>query len=203
MILPVLIWASPGSVPMRAAGTLSLVFLAAWWAWGYQRGAYPARLTAFEGLALLVVAVGIGMPARGLGIFFVALYFRTTYGSAKAVIITVIAFLVAYCGGQAATYGPAVGQVLRETVPPAIGFPLTGIVMHVLATSLVRLERTAQREQNLAQARAALVAATSLRLGLRGDARGGSRPAGRDVHLARVHLTGDRRRRTGGGGRRR
>jgi len=157
-VIPLLVWGSSSSLELRVAGAIGLCVLGWWWLRGYANGRFPLAGTLLEVAALGAVALAVEHPDRILGVLYVGIYFRAVYGSWRALGLTLLVFAGSYFGPMVVL--PAARVTTEEAVQQLIGLVLSTGMMGTLALALRRHERSAAREHVLAQAGAALVAAT-------------------------------------------
>jgi diguanylate cyclase (GGDEF)-like protein len=158
MAVPLLVWGSSSALELRVAGAIGLAVLGWWWLRGYAKGHFPLAGIVLEFAALGVVALAVQSPDRILGVLYVGLYFRAVYGSWRTLGPTLLIFAGGYFGPMILL--PVARVSAEEAVQQLIGFVLSTGMMGTPALALRRHERSAAREHVLAQAGAALVAAT-------------------------------------------
>jgi two-component system cell cycle sensor histidine kinase/response regulator CckA len=130
------------SLVQRALIAGYTITLAAWWVFGYRRGAFALLALPIEGLLLVGLTHGMRDPLFGAGVYFIGIQFRALYGSRRDAFVLGAVYTTAFVVTVVLSpSGPAVftpGVLLRAI---ALGF--STYLMHTLAEVLSRdLERT-------------------------------------------------------------
>lgn len=130
-----------------AFGAVALAALTCWWIRGYRRG-FPWPADIGESVALLAIAATLRIPETALGLYYVAVYFRSLYDHRRRVLARAGLFLAALAVALART---PVGSLRLPSrlVPHVVGFLVAALVMNALSVLLVRHEQALARERVL------------------------------------------------------
>jgi PAS domain S-box-containing protein len=125
------------SLVQRALMAGYTITLAAWWVFGYRRGAFALPALPIEGLLLIGLTHGLRDPLFGVGVYFIGIQFRALYGSRRDAFLLAAVYITAFVVTVVISpSGPAVftpGVLLRAI---ALGF--CTYVLHTLAEVLSR-----------------------------------------------------------------
>lgn len=144
---------APASWKLSGAGALTVALLL--WLRGRRRGCFPWWSLPLEAAALLVYLVALGNPPIGLGVVYMALYFRSFYGSAASAValwaawIAVVFGALFVAGGQpfAPADVPELSSPSMLTLAP--GFAMTIVIMRVLVTVAASRSEDERRQRVL------------------------------------------------------
>ena len=130
------------SLVQRALMALYTITLAAWWVFGYRRGAFALWALPVEGLLLVGFTHGLRDPVFGLGVYFIGIQFRALYGSRRDAFLLAVVYITAFVAAPLlSASGPAAFTLVALLRAIALGF--STYVLHTLAEVLSRdLERT-------------------------------------------------------------
>ncbi|MFN8556459.1 MAG: EAL domain-containing protein [Dehalococcoidia bacterium] len=187
-LAPLLTLGAPADWPFSLAPSAGAVGLCWLWIRGYRRGRFSRVSEAVEGPALFAITAGAGDPRHALGLLYIALFFRSLYGSGQRVLLRGVGYAGVYAAAVLATClfgagGDAAGGALFD-LP---GLLVTATLMYVLAATLNRHERSAARMHRLAHAGAALVGCAT-RDAVHATALAAAYDLARDLARARVTL---------------
>jgi two-component system cell cycle sensor histidine kinase/response regulator CckA len=122
--------------PFRVAGSLAALTLAGWWYWGYRRQRFPAFGWLLEGVLLFAVASTSNLPLRALGVFYVAIQFRSLDVSRRQLPWLLAAYSVARVASL--VYAPIPNPYPPLSVPVVIQIMvlvIIAIISHLFATA--------------------------------------------------------------------
>lgn len=155
-----LLLAATGHDPLATTvGISSTIALTSIWHLGWRRRDFPAWVSVVEAVLTAALVVASGLVEILLGILYVGLYFRASYGGLRLALAHSALIFAGLLVGQLILVAGAVGQVPTVVWIGAFGFPLVAIVMNVLATSLADFQAALDREEELRTAMAKLEAA--------------------------------------------
>lgn len=148
-------------LPLRVVSCAALVLLVAWYTWGYRRGSLPAIGLGVDAVLLLAAGAPLGGPLGLLGLWTLALAFRSLFETGWRGILPVLAYGLALAAGSVAAplYAQSGGELYEPVQAPI--FLAFGLVMWIMAAALRRQELALARQQLLTQAGAELVAAST------------------------------------------
>ena len=148
-MVPLLVFVSPEGGGARVASGVSLLLLMWMWVRVYS-GAHSGRLwDVVEAAALMTISIGLGDPTRAMGVFYIGLFFRTLYGSARVVALRAVLYGMAFWGALLTLGGPS--TLLSEKALGATGIPMTAAITHALAVALMRHDRLARYQRVLSR----------------------------------------------------
>jgi CubicO group peptidase (beta-lactamase class C family) len=125
-MVPLLVFVSPEGGGARVASGVSLLLLMWMWVRVYS-GAHSGRLwDVVEAAALMTISIGLGDPTRAMGVFYIGLFFRTLYGSARVVALRAVLYGMAFWGALLTLGGPS--TLLSEKALGATGIPMTAAI---------------------------------------------------------------------------
>ncbi|HEY8174105.1 MAG TPA: PAS domain S-box protein [Gemmatimonadaceae bacterium] len=132
------------SLVQRALMAGYTITLAAWWVFGYRRGAFALPALPIEGLVLIGLTHGLRDPLFGLGVYFIGIQFRALYGSRRDAFLLAAVYITAFLATVVlSSNGPAVFTPVVLLRSIALGF--CTYLLHTLAEVLSRdLERTTE-----------------------------------------------------------
>lgn len=159
LLIPRLAFESSMRVGVRAAGVASAAALAWRWILAFRYGRLHPLGDLPEAAALVVIGWAADGPQGALGLYYLALSFRSTYGSLPRAGMGALLYVGAYVAAGAIAAASALVPDSREVAGTALGFLLTGLLVHLLASSLERQARSQERERVVADAGASLLAA--------------------------------------------
>src|SRR5437870_3150837 len=84
------------SLVQRALMALYTTALAAWWVFGYRRGAFALPVIPIEGLVLIGLTHGFRDPEFGIGVYFIGLQFRALYGSRRDAFLVAAVYITSF-----------------------------------------------------------------------------------------------------------
>ncbi|HLZ28778.1 MAG TPA: EAL domain-containing protein [Chloroflexota bacterium] len=156
LIGTVFLFGTRGLVP-DALASLALAWLGWRWLRGYAAGGFSVAGCVSEGAALLVLGLALNDPLDILGVLYMALAFRSLYGSVKDALGVSLVYLAAHLGGVALSAAAGPDSLLRPEVwQQGPGVLLVAGLMQFLAVTLTRNGRAAACDRTLEVARAAL-----------------------------------------------
>ena len=162
-VLVVLVVIGDAPAPWTAAALAASATLVAWWTRGFRRARFPLWSPLIEGAALTVIAATIGDPLQALILYYVALYFRTLYGSGRDAAVLCAAFIASHLASIELSQMPGAAgaaTLFTSTVLMQIpGFATTVIAMSSLLLAATRTEEDRRRQAVFASAGAAMGAA--------------------------------------------
>ena len=145
---------------LRAAALAGLVGLGLRWLDGYRRERFIPILTLPEGLAVLGVSLAVYSPLAVLGLIYSGLMFRALYGRWPALLLAGLTYTGAFLAAVTISLSSTGWSVpVFELLPGTLGLVIVAVMLHLLASTLGRHERSVSRETALREAGAALAAA--------------------------------------------
>ncbi|HEX6513776.1 MAG TPA: HAMP domain-containing sensor histidine kinase [Chloroflexota bacterium] len=177
-----LLGAQAAAPAQRGAGAVALLLLAGWWLWGCRTGRLPAAALPLEVAALLAASGALGGPLTVPGLLAAGVGFRSTYGRGLKGLLPSLWWALLLAAGQ--RLAPLYAAPGREAPAWQLAALALGPTMWLLAESLRRHDEILAGQRALAQAAAAVVAATS-REEVLSAALGGARQllGGRPAHV--------------------
>lgn len=137
------------------AAFVGLAYLCWWWIHGYRRDRFHLAGDVLEYLALLSVTLAVADPQALVGALYIALNFRSSYGSAARAVGGAGVYAVVFVVGSV----PSSARTDPTQIATSVGFLLIGLIVHLLAATLQRQARRQARDSVLSRAASALVAA--------------------------------------------
>ena len=146
---PLLAFISHEAIAVRAAGGIALLLLMWMWICAYS-GEHSGQIwDVAEAAALVTISIGLGDPTRAMGVFYIGLFFRALFGSARVVALRAVLYGVAFWGALLALGGWS--SLLSEKALGATGIPMTAAITHALAVALMRHDRLARYQRVLSR----------------------------------------------------
>jgi PAS domain S-box-containing protein len=139
--------------------TTGAFLVAAWWAYGYRRGSFPAIGFVLEP-ALLIIAAGLlPLPMRGLGLFYAGLQLRALYVSRRELPLLILGYEI---GRIASVFIVGLDDFFG---PPALTLQLVAlaviaVTLHLFVSALNRQARVEQELKRSDERYRLLAAAT-------------------------------------------
>ncbi|HEV3474416.1 MAG TPA: hypothetical protein VG602_03530, partial [Actinomycetota bacterium] len=124
----------------HAAALVGLGYLCWWWVQGYRRDRFHLPGDIVEFLALATVTLAVSDPQAVLGAFYIALNFRSSYGSAARAVGGAAVYAVVFVIGGVPSAVPIDTQIASS-----VGFLLIGLIVHLLAATLLRQAKAQAR----------------------------------------------------------
>ncbi len=158
-VVPQLVLESDWPVPVRVVGALLLLALAGWWTRCYRRGAFPLAGLPFELAVFVAVVLTPADPFKALGLLYIAVNFRSFYGSWRQV--AGFTALAVATFSAAVLWAPHLGLLDRSSLLPYTlpGVPVLALIAHLVSVASTEAERAVARERALSAAGLAIVQA--------------------------------------------
>ncbi|MBB4761768.1 putative bifunctional diguanylate cyclase/phosphodiesterase [Amorphoplanes digitatis] len=147
---------TPGPVWLRLLTVAALAGAGAWWIRGERRGAFPLAGEPVEVLLIPLLVAALNLHGVYF-VFFLALSFRSLYGSWRLVIARTGLYMIMVIGSAVAL---GVTQAVPQALGTMIGAASLAMISHLFAVSLDRQDQTIRQERLLTTASSRLQAAT-------------------------------------------
>jgi diguanylate cyclase (GGDEF)-like protein len=157
--VPQLVLESDWPVPVRVLSALLLLALAGWWTLCYRRGVFPLAGLPFELAVFVAVVLTPADPFKSLGLLYIAVNFRSFYGSWRQVAGFTALAIATF--SAAVLWAPHLGLLDRSSLLPYTlpGVPVLALIAHLVSVASTEAERAVDRERTLSAAGLAIVQA--------------------------------------------
>lgn len=155
-VLALLLWNAANDPPRSVLGIGAITGMAAQWWWGWRRRSFPVWASVTDAAATFLLVVGAGTVDFLLGVLYVGLYFRSSYGRLPIALAHSVLIVLGLFAGQLLLVDGALDRVPVSVWTGLLAFPLVALVMHILASSLSEQHASSMREQELRSALGAL-----------------------------------------------
>ena len=187
--VPQLVLESDWPVPVRVLSALLLLALAGWWTLCYRRGVFPLAGLPFELAVFVAVVLTPADPFKSLGLLYIAVNFRSFYGSWRQVAGFTALAIATF--SAAVLWAPHLGLLDRSSLLPYTlpGVPVLALIAHLVSVASTEAERAVDRERTLSAAGLAIVQAAGA-AAVRAEVLAAAGRLLRHVPLASVRLCG-------------
>ncbi len=187
--VPQLVLESDWPVPVRVVSALLLLALAGWWTLCYRRGVFPLAGLPFELAVFVAVVLTPADPFKSLGLLYIAVNFRSFYGSWRQVAGFTALAIATF--SAAVLWAPHLGLLDRSSLLPYTlpGVPVLALIAHLVSVASTEAERAVDRERTLSAAGLAIVQAAGA-AAVRAEVLAAAGRLLRHVPLASVRLCG-------------
>jgi diguanylate cyclase (GGDEF)-like protein len=136
---------------IRGTAAAALVGMGAWWLRCFRRGRFPAVGLLVECAAFVACVLTPTDPFKGLGLLYIAVNFRSLYGSLRQVVT--FAGVATACFVVATLAAPHLGLIDRTSMLGYVlpGVPPLAVIAHLVAVASLRSVRSTARERLLAR----------------------------------------------------
>jgi diguanylate cyclase (GGDEF)-like protein len=154
-----LIWFGPAEFAVRSLAILAMASLCGWWLHGYRRRHFPTLAIPIEGIALFLTVFSAESTAV-LAFLFVSLNFRGIYANRLQAMVLWPVYIAAYIAGTVfCRVSLSDSPFARDAFIRALLFSLTIGTACLVASTLIRHERSLRRERILREVGTGLASA--------------------------------------------
>jgi len=148
--------------PARGAVPVVAVVWWLWWRWGYHRGGFPAWGELVEIVFVVTLALLGGEVSAAAAPVSAGIFVRSLYGSSRGALVRAVVWWAVDQGAESVAFGLGLEPIPTSTEQALwqlLSFILWTGLMRAVASTLVRQELLAAREQALWRAATGLAAA--------------------------------------------